>query len=97
MADFKNKSVVYPYDSSQPAAVTAAVIFGFLLATHLFKLFKNRTWFCVPFVISAICECALSRLKLATFTDACTDTRDLVANLNLLQLDFSGLAHAYLP
>jgi hypothetical protein len=62
----------------------ATIIFGFLLATYLFRLFKTRTWFCVPFVIGAICECGLSRLRSQTFADAYANTRDVVANLNLL-------------
>jgi hypothetical protein len=82
MADSAHKPSVYPYNPSQPAAVTATVIFGILLAAHLFKLLKTHTWFCVPFVIGAICECALLRLRLATLTYAYADTRDTVANVN---------------
>ncbi|KAI0588150.1 RTA1 like protein [Pyrenophora tritici-repentis] len=48
--------VLWPYTPTIAAGATAAVIMFILFFTHAFLLFKNKTWFCIPFVIGALCE-----------------------------------------
>lgn len=49
------------YNPSVPAAVVVTVIFAALTIFHVFRLFRTRTWFCLPLIIGGICE--------FTFTD----------------------------
>ncbi|KAF2176942.1 RTA1 like protein [Zopfia rhizophila CBS 207.26] len=46
----------YDYSPSVPAAIIAIIVFAILLSIHLFRIFRARTWFCIPFVIGAIFE-----------------------------------------
>lgn len=46
----------YEYSPSVPAAVIFVVTFAVLTVYHVFLLFKNRTFFCLPFVIGGLCE-----------------------------------------
>lgn len=54
--DFK----LYRYVPSLTAAVIMTVLFGGLSTAHIFRLVRNKTWFCVPLVVGGICM--LSRL-----------------------------------
>lgn len=48
------------YSPSVPLAIAATVIFTLLTAVHIFRLFRSRTWFCIPLVIGGICACLLA-------------------------------------
>lgn len=50
----KPKYVLWPYKPSVPGGVIAAVLMVILFGIHAFRLVKNRTWFCIPFVIGAL-------------------------------------------
>jgi hypothetical protein len=54
IAEFIINGTAYSYHAFPPAAILAVFIFGILLPVYVFKLFKTRTWFCIPFVISAV-------------------------------------------
>jgi hypothetical protein len=45
--------ILWPYTPSIAGGVIAAVVMFVLLFIHIFRLVKNRTWFCIPFVIGA--------------------------------------------
>ncbi|KAF2471750.1 RTA1-domain-containing protein [Lindgomyces ingoldianus] len=47
---------LYQFSPSVPAAAVAVIVFTILLCVHLFRLFKTKTWFCIPFVVGAIFE-----------------------------------------
>jgi hypothetical protein len=49
--DFK----LYRYVPSLPAAVVTSVLFGGLAAAHTFRLLRNKTWFCIPFIVGGLC------------------------------------------
>jgi hypothetical protein len=49
----------YGYDVSLAAAIATVIVFAILSALHLFRLFKTRTWFCIPFTIGALCKTTL--------------------------------------
>ncbi|KAL0930478.1 rta1 domain-containing protein [Colletotrichum truncatum] len=47
---------LWEYVPSLPAGIVFSVIFGLATAAHAFKLIRNRTWFCIPFVTGGICK-----------------------------------------
>ncbi len=55
MADTtKPQYVLWPYTPSIAGGAVAAIVFALLTCAHVFRLVKNRTWFCIPFVIGAL-------------------------------------------
>ncbi|KAL6707518.1 hypothetical protein ACN47E_004088 [Coniothyrium glycines] len=48
--------VLWPYTPTVAGGVVAAIVMFILFGIHTFRLIKNRTWFCIPFVIGALCE-----------------------------------------
>ena len=47
---------LYRYTPSLPAAIVSAAVFGVLTIGHFWRMFRNRTWFCLPFAIGGVCE-----------------------------------------
>lgn len=56
MSDTSDKPVyvLWPYQPTVAAGVIAAIVMFILFLIHTFRLIKNRTWFCIPFVIGAL-------------------------------------------
>jgi hypothetical protein len=54
------KGVVYlwAYIPNLPAAIVFAILFALATAAHMYKMFRTRMWFCIPFVIGGICTFA---------------------------------------
>jgi hypothetical protein len=50
----KPKLVLWPYTPSLAGGIIASIIFFILCGVHAFRLVRNRTWFCIPFVIGAL-------------------------------------------
>ncbi|KAJ6111747.1 hypothetical protein N7523_007808 [Penicillium sp. IBT 18751x] len=48
----------YNYIPSIPAAVIFAVIFGIACIAHSWQMYRNRTWFFIPFICGGIFEIA---------------------------------------
>ncbi|KAJ4027495.1 hypothetical protein NW761_012577 [Fusarium oxysporum] len=46
----------YRYEPSLPASIIFIIIFAISSATHLFQIFKTRTWFFIPFLIGSLFE-----------------------------------------
>ena len=46
--------VLWPYTPTIAAGVIAAIVMFILLFIHVWRLVKNKTWFCIPFVIGAL-------------------------------------------
>ncbi|KAH8433946.1 RTA1 domain-containing protein [Aspergillus melleus] len=46
----------YHYDPSGAAAVAFAAVFGLTTVTHLWQMFRSRTWYFIPFIIGGIFE-----------------------------------------
>lgn len=59
MAEEEPRSL-YPYSPSNIAAIVGVVVFAIIFVVHVFRLFKTRTWFCIPFIIGAACEFPIS-------------------------------------
>ncbi|KAF9728373.1 hypothetical protein PMIN02_008322 [Paraphaeosphaeria minitans] len=52
----KVEYVLWPYTPSTAGGAIACIVFCILTLLHCFRLFKNRTWFCIPFVIGGLFE-----------------------------------------
>ncbi|KAG9191456.1 hypothetical protein G6011_10190 [Alternaria panax] len=50
------KYVLWPYTPTIASGVIAAIVMFTLFFIHTWRLVKNKTWFCLPFVIGALCE-----------------------------------------
>ncbi|KAF2466141.1 RTA1-domain-containing protein [Lindgomyces ingoldianus] len=46
----------YSYIPSVAGGVIGVIVFIILLVVHVFRLYKTRTWFCIPFILGAIFE-----------------------------------------
>lgn len=46
----------YNYDPNFGAAAVFIILFGVSSLTHLFQIFKNKTWYFIPFIIGGACE-----------------------------------------
>jgi hypothetical protein len=58
----KYKGAVYLWDyvPSLPLAISFAILFTLLTILHIYKMFRSKLWFCIPFVIGGICASNLS-------------------------------------
>ena len=45
---------LWNYTPSLAGGVVGAVIFAILTLLHTYRLIRNRTWFCIPFVIGGL-------------------------------------------
>jgi hypothetical protein len=52
---YRGDYYLWYYVPSLGAAAVFLVLFGVLTIIHLYRLFKTRTWFCIPFAIGGIC------------------------------------------
>ncbi|KAF2014277.1 RTA1 like protein [Aaosphaeria arxii CBS 175.79] len=48
--------VLWPYRPSIAGGVIACIVFAILTIIHIYRLIRNRTWFCIPFVVGALFE-----------------------------------------
>ncbi|KAH8760253.1 putative RTA1 domain protein [Hyaloscypha finlandica] len=50
------KEQPWDYVPSLPLAIVATVVFASLTILHTFRLFRTRTWFCIPFILGGAFE-----------------------------------------
>lgn len=50
-----NGYYLWHYVPNVAAAVIYAVLFLIITIAHTWKMFRHRTWFCIPFVIGGFC------------------------------------------
>ena len=55
--------VLWPYTPTIAAGAIAAVVMFILFFIHTFRLVKNKTWFCIPFVIGALVRTSLPNIS----------------------------------
>jgi RTA1 like protein len=48
--------VLYRYIPSLPLAIISVVVFGLLTLAQTYRMFRTRSWFCVPFIIGGLFE-----------------------------------------
>ena len=47
---------LWEYIPNRPAAIVFAILFGCITIFHSYLMFRNRQWFCLPFVIGGLCK-----------------------------------------
>jgi hypothetical protein len=52
---YKGTTYLWDYVPSLPLAIAFAILFTLLTLFHIYKLFRTKLWFCIPFVIGGIC------------------------------------------
>ena len=45
---------IWPYTPSAAGGAIGCIVFALLTGFHAYRLFRNRTWFCIPFVIGGL-------------------------------------------
>ncbi|KAF1950024.1 RTA1 like protein [Byssothecium circinans] len=55
-SDSKPEYKLWLYKPSIAGGVIGAIVFFILTGAHAFRLVKNRTWFCIPFIIGGLFE-----------------------------------------
>ncbi|KAF1364489.1 hypothetical protein EJ07DRAFT_98857 [Lizonia empirigonia] len=85
MADTtKQEYVLWPYTPSIAGGAIACVIFALLTCAHVFRLVKNRTWFCIPFVIGALFETIGYGARAAAHNDTVSKTPYIIQSILIL-------------
>ncbi|KAF2196548.1 RTA1 like protein [Delitschia confertaspora ATCC 74209] len=72
------------YTPSIAGAVIATIIFALVTGFHMFRLFKNRTWFCLPFVIGGLFETIGYAARGAAHSDTKSVTPYVIQSLLIL-------------
>jgi hypothetical protein len=52
---------LWNYTPSVAGGVVGAIAFAILTSLHTYRLIRNRTWFCIPFVIGGLVSIKLAR------------------------------------
>ena len=50
-----NGYYLYHYNPSIVAAIIFGVVFAAISIAHIWRMYRTRTWFCIPFVLGGIC------------------------------------------
>ncbi|KAF2997931.1 hypothetical protein E8E13_005334 [Curvularia kusanoi] len=80
----KQEYVLWPYTPSVAGGAIAAVAFALLTSAHVFRLMKNRTWFCIPFVIGALFETIGYAARAAAHNDTISKTPYIIQSVLIL-------------
>lgn len=51
---YKHGYYLWKYVPSLPGAIIFAVLFASITGAHIWRLFKTRLWFCIPFTIGGL-------------------------------------------
>jgi hypothetical protein len=90
------KYVLWPYTPTIAAGVIAALVFVVLTGIHIWKLIKNRTWFCVPFVIGGLAETIGYAARAAAHSDTVSTTPYIIQSTLILVAPILFAASVYM-
>ncbi|KAH5310173.1 hypothetical protein HBI81_050220 [Parastagonospora nodorum] len=90
------KYVLWPYTPTIAAGVVAALVFFVLTILHTWKLIKNRTWFCVPFVIGGLAETIGYAARAAAHNDTVSTTPYIIQSTLILVAPILFAASVYM-
>uniref|UniRef100_A0A093XCV8 Protein RTM1 n=1 Tax=Talaromyces marneffei PM1 TaxID=1077442 RepID=A0A093XCV8_TALMA len=76
---YKGNYYLWYYVPSLPAAIIFLLLFIAATTLHIYRLFKTRTWFCIPFAIGGICRCTANRNTASLFSYALANNGILLA------------------
>jgi len=90
------KYVLWPYTPSIAGGAIAAGVFAILTGLHTWKLIKNRTWFCIPFVIGALFETIGYAARAAAHNNTESKTPYIIQSLLILVAPILFAASVYM-
>jgi hypothetical protein len=88
--------VLWPYTPTIAAGVIAALVFLLLTLFHTWKLIKNRTWFCIPFVIGGFAETIGYAARAAAHNDTVSTTPYIIQSTLILVAPILFAASVYM-
>ncbi|KAF2849118.1 RTA1 like protein [Plenodomus tracheiphilus IPT5] len=92
----KPEYVLWPYTPTIAAGAICAVIMGILFSIHTYRLIINRTWFCIPFVVGALCETIGYAARAAAHTNTLAKTPYIIQSTLLLLAPILFAASIYM-
>ncbi|KAJ4373265.1 hypothetical protein N0V83_003559 [Neocucurbitaria cava] len=95
-ASAPSKYVLWPYTPSIAGGVIGAIVFFSLSGIHIFRLVKNRTWFCIPFVIGALFEAIGYSGRAAAHSDTESTTPYIIQSTLILLAPILFAASIYM-
>ncbi|OAL51126.1 hypothetical protein IQ07DRAFT_412686 [Pyrenochaeta sp. DS3sAY3a] len=84
MSETKVEYKIWSYNPSLAGGVIACVSFFALTGIHAFRLFRNRTWFCLPFVIGGLFEAVGYAARAAAHNHIHTTMPSVIQSLLIL-------------
>jgi hypothetical protein len=90
------KYVLWPYTPTIAAGVIAALVFAALTSLHIWKLAKNRTWFCIPFIIGGLFETIGYAARAAAHNDTESTTPYIIQSILILVAPILFAASVYM-
>ncbi|KAI4608890.1 hypothetical protein J4E83_008929 [Alternaria metachromatica] len=88
--------VLWPYTPTIAAGAITAVIMFILFFIHTYRLVRNRTWFCIPFVIGALCEAIGYSARAAAHNDTENKTPYIIQSTLILLAPILFAASIYM-
>ncbi|KAF1835833.1 RTA1 like protein [Decorospora gaudefroyi] len=92
----KPEYVLWSYTPSLAGGVVAAGVMFILFLAHTFRLVKNRTWFCIPFVIGALFEGIGYSGRAAAHSDTTSKTPYIIQSTLILLAPILFAASIYM-
>jgi hypothetical protein len=88
--------VLWPYTPTIAAGVIAALVFAVLTGVHVWQLIRNRTWFCLPFVIGGLFETIGYAARAAAHNDTESTTPYIIQSVLILVAPILFAASVYM-
>jgi hypothetical protein len=90
------KYVLWPYTPTIAAGAIAAIVFILLTSVHTWRLVKNRTWFCIPFVVGGLFETIGYAARAAAHNDTESTTPYIIQSTLILVAPILFAASVYM-
>jgi hypothetical protein len=90
------KYVLWPYTPTIAAGAIAAIVFILLTSVHTWRLAKNRTWFCIPFVVGGLFETIGYAARAAAHNDTESTTPYIIQSTLILVAPILFAASVYM-
>ncbi|KAF2119841.1 RTA1 like protein-domain-containing protein [Lophiotrema nucula] len=96
MSDSHIEYKLWNYTPSTAGGVIGAIVFFILTFFHSWRLVKNRTWFCIPFVIGGLFEAIGYAARAAAHTDTESKTPYIIQSVLILVAPILFAASIYM-
>tara|TARA_R110002003_G_scaffold107_10_gene9042 strand:- start:9062 stop:9772 length:711 start_codon:yes stop_codon:yes gene_type:complete len=90
------KYVLWPYTPTVAAGAIGAIVFILLTSVHTWRLVKNRTWFCIPFVVGGLFETIGYAARAAAHNDTESTTPYIIQSTLILVAPILFAASVYM-